>query len=294
MSVRILLAAAVTLGLVAETSAQVFPGQRRNPREQPKMERFEASGTIAGIGRGQIQMVTATQQKWIVMVAPQASIHVTGTADPNYLKVGQFIRFNAAMDKKGKIEEPVGEVTLYTPSAEFAIGIWPEGMAVGDLGAEEPKHQPAPNPFGGGNFGAGNPGAAQPASNRYMIAGRITGSRKGKMFVNFGRGVAEFELAENPVVNVDFGDYTAARQGDAITVSRGKTYPNQFQMMQQNPNFVGRAMAEEIEIQLSEPLSVPGKKPPRGAAPKQPPAAGEPAPIEPGGAPGEENPFGDQ
>jgi hypothetical protein len=265
---------ALALALATTAQAQVFPGRRGH--EQIKLDPFAAKGTIAGVGRGQIQLITATQQKWLVAVSPQAVVHVIGTAEPSFLRSGMFVRFTAALDKKGKAQEPVSELTIYTPSAEMGIGVWPEGMAVGDVGAERPA-QPA-NPFGGG-FGVGTP--AVPADTaRYVVGGRITGERRGKLIVNFGRGTTEIELAENAAIKVDFADYTVARQGDSISVTKGKTYPNQFMLLQANPNAVGRAMALEMEIQLSQPLSGPEKKTPTRPA-RQPAAQPQPGPADP-------------
>ncbi len=324
MFARTVFAAALAAGLCVPSWAQVFPGQSRNQgrAQQPRFERFEATGTVAAVARGRIKLLTNTQQSWVVVLSPRATIHVTGTADVDYLRVGHFVRFDAALDKKGKVQGKVAELTIFTPSAEFGVGLWPEGMAVGDVGAEEAKPQP-PNPFANPGFGVGNPGMAQPGmaqpgmaqpgmaqpgSNRFLVAGRITGNRKGKMILNYGRGMSEIELAEKPTINVDFADYSVAQQGDMITVTQGKTYPNQFQMLGANPNAVGQALAEGIEIQLSQPLAAPGKKTPRSAPgkPKEPAAvqpnpAGppnqavppkQPPAVAPGVAPGGANPFG--
>jgi len=299
MNHRLFTTAALVLALAAGAEAQVFPGARGR-REQPKLERFEATGTIAGVGRGQIQMITVTQQKWLVAVSPQAIVHVKGTAEPDFLRPGMFVRFTAALDKKGKAQEPVSELTIYTPSAEMGIGVWPEGMAVGDVGAEEPP--PPPNPFGGA-FGVGTP-AVPRDTGRYLVAGRMTGQRKGKLIVNFGRGTTEIELAENAGIKVDFADYTVAKQGDSISVTRGQMYPNQVMIMQANPNAVGRAVALELEIQLSEPLggapkkrTRPGTQRPGQPKPGQPEQAqqpGQPDKADKPAPPGGERPPFDQ
>lgn len=303
MNYRLLTAAGLLLALAAAAEGQYrFPGQRG--RERIQLEPFAATGTIAGVGRGRIQMVTVTQQKWLVAVSPQAVVHVTGTAEPDFLRPGMFVRFTAALDKKGKGQEPVSELTIFTPSAEMGIGVWPEGMAVGDVGAEQPA-QP-PNPFGGA-FGVGTP-AAPADTGRYMVAGRLVKERNGKLLVHFGRGSAEIELAENPTIKVDVADYTVAKQGDSISVTKGQMYPNQPMILQANPNAVGQAMALELEIQLSQPLTGPRKKPLRPETPKpsrpepgEPKQPGQPKqpqqPDQPGQSdqpPGQERPpFGD-
>jgi hypothetical protein len=297
MNHRLFSVAGLLLALtVAAEAQQFFP--RGRDRERIQLEPFAATGTIAGVGRGQIQIVTVTQQKWLVAVSPQAVVHVTGTAEPDFLRPGMFIRFTAALDKKGKGQEPVGELTIFTPSAEMGIGVWPEGMAVGDVGAEQPA-QP-PNPFGGA-FGVGTP-AVPPDTGRYMVAGRFVKERNGKLLVYFGSGTAEIELAENPAIKVDVADYTVAKQGDSISVTKGQMYPNQPMIIQANPNAVGQAMALEMEIQLSQPLTGPRKKPLRPETPKPDrPGRGRPQepaepdqPAQPDQPPGQERPlFGD-
>jgi len=73
MKYRIRAMVSLLLALAATAQAQVFPGGRGREREHPQFQPFAAQGTIAGVGRGQIQMITATQQKWLVIVSPQAS-----------------------------------------------------------------------------------------------------------------------------------------------------------------------------------------------------------------------------
>ena len=67
-----------------------------------------------------------------------------------------------------------------------------------------------------------------------------------------GRGTVQIELTDEPRIKVDFADYTVAKKGDAITVSRG----------QRPPAMMGRAKATALEIVLSEPLTGPRKKKP--------------------------------
>jgi hypothetical protein len=214
---------------------------------------FRAEGTVEAIGRGVIQILTDSNQPWMVWVAPEAKIHVVGTAEADFVRPGMFIRFTTEVDKrtKGRITEKVEELTIFTPfrGPSDAVGLWPEGTgpADGKEGATE-----SDDPFGGvpdDQAAGGRP----PMSQLYTIAGQITGNRRGRMTVDTGRGVFRFELADEPKIAVDIVDYIYAKKGDKVSIPRGKKYIGQ----------IGRAMAEELKIKLSEPLTTTKKKPAR-------------------------------
>ncbi len=252
MLLRLLLAASVTL-VVAEAEAQ-----RRGPK--PKMARFAAQGAVQAVRPGAIQLLTNTNQTWIVFVDPKAKISVTGTAEPDFLKPGMFVQFSVELDKRGKARSPVGELTIFTPSEAAQIGIWP-------VDAVPEEGEDAQNGFGAD---AANP---QPRSKRskgtlagqYAVNGRITGIRKGAYTVSFGRGTVQIKLTDEPQIKVDFADYSVAKKGDAITVTRG----------QRPPNMMGRAKATALEIVLSEPLTGPRKKKLARAKPAEEPKESE-------------------
>ena len=244
---RLLLAAFVGLIVVAEAEAQ-----RQGPK--PKMARFAAQGVVQAVRPGAIQLLTNTNQTWIVFVDPKAKISVTGTAEADFLKPGLFVQFSVELDKRGKAQAPVGELTIFTPSEQAQIGIWPV-----DSVPEDEDEDDAQNRFGAG---AANPRPRPKRSKgtvagRYAVNGRITGIRKGAYTVFAGRGSVQIELTDKPQIKVDFADYTVAKKGDAITVSRG----------QRPQGVMGRAKATALEIVLSEPLTGPRKKKPVRAKP---------------------------
>ena len=259
---RILLTWCAAVALATSAGAQAF-----RPREgrQPATDPFAAEGTVHGVMPGQIQMMTATNQPWIVFLDPMSKVHVRGTAEPDFLKRGMFIRFSAQLDKRGKSQSPIAELTVFTPSAETPVGIWPAGAAP-VMGAE------GANQFGA-TFGPGvnaGPGAAKaPATSFYTVGGQITGERKGKLTVNAGRGIVQIELTESPVINVDFADYTVVRKGDKISV-RGRMFRGRQ----------GFAQAQELTIEVAQPLTDPRRKPtkPKAIPPRPPQQPEKPAP----------------
>ena len=245
MLFRLLLAAFVALVVVAEAEAQ--------PRgAKPKMARFAAQGAVQAVGPGAIQILTNTNQTWIVFVDPKAKISVTGTAEADFLRPGLFLQFSVELDKRGKARAPVGELTIFTPSEQAQIGIWP-------VDSVPENGEDAQNRFGAGaaNQRPQSKRSKGTVAGQYAVHGRITGIRKGAYTVFAGRGTVQIELTDEPQIKVDFADYTVAKKGDAITVSRG----------QRPENMMGRAKATALEIVLSEPLTGPRKKKPARAKP---------------------------
>ena len=254
---RVLLAAFIAGGLLFPAHAQrVRPGRNVQP-PKPKTEPFAAQGTIRALMPGRIQILTDSTQNWIVFVDPKAIIRVTGTAEPDFLKIGMFIRFTAEVDKRGLVKNQLEQLTIFTPSQRVFPGIWPEGQ---EPAADKPAE-------GKPRFGTGVGGPAAvgnaPASNLYTVAGCITGSRKGLLTVNAGRAVVRVQVAVDAKIDVDISDYSVAKPGDKISVTRGKMFAGR----------VGIAQAQELAIKLSKPLALPKKKPTR----KKPPAKKSPA-----------------
>lgn len=314
MILRVTIAVLVVLGLSVTVDGQ---GMRRGEQgQQPKTEPFEADGTVQAIGPGRIQMLTTSNQNWMIFVAPDAVIHVTGTALPDFVRPGMFIRFDAELDKKGNASEKLKELTLFTPSPRDPVGMWPEGTA--PVGDAAPKNAAGPMggggaggaAFGGGGGAAAGGGAAfggggeigvsgnaggnaggvaaggrsvggaavggpAPTSARYTVAGRIGRVRNGRLTIQAGNEAVSVMLDEAPTIQVDMADCSVVKQNDRIAIKRGKMFAGQL----------GVAQAQEMTIELAEPLTSAKKKPVR-----QPPAGSsrrsnnaEPPPFNPNG-----------
>lgn len=263
---RSLLVVCFVLGLLTPAHAQ----RARFPEGmKPQMEPFAAEGTIEAVTRGRIQILTTTEQKWMIFVDPKAVIHITGTAEADFVRPGMFIQFTAEFDKRGKAKEKVKKLTVFTPSREVGIGFWPEGMApmVGAEGEAAAAGGGFGGGFGGGGFGGGAAGGvaggvaggAAATSSVYTVHGQIRGNRKGRLTVNAGRAMFQIELAEEPEIQVDLADYSVAKQGDKISITRGQMFAGRM----------GIAQASQFSIQLSEPLTL-AKKRPKTIVPKPP------------------------
>ncbi len=241
MWLRVLFTLGVLSGLTISAHAQ---------NAKPETEPFAATGTIEAIAQGKVQILTNTDQQWLVEIVPQADIKVTGTAKVDFLRPGMFVKLTADFDKRGKAAEPVGRLILFTPSQQEMIGAWPEGAAPSD-DAEAP---------------AANNRRDQGAG-RYTIHGRLTGNRKGKWTVNAGAVTVEFKLAEEPTIDVEIADYSFAKKGDKISIKRGKMFAGRM----------GLAQASKLEIELAEPLTLAKKKSRRSRKPTSKRSSKKPA-----------------
>jgi len=255
MSTRVLFALCMLFGL--STGAYAQPGRFPQPQTEP----FAADGVIQAIAQGRIQILTNSNQNWLIFLDEKTVMHVTGTAEADFLRPGLFVRFSTALDKRGNAQGQVGQLTIFTPSRQQFPGVWPEGGMGGN-----PQ-----NPAEGGGFGRGfgdaGGGLGAASASVYTVAGQIQGIRKNRMTVNYGRGLVQVELAENVAIKVDFADYSVAKKGDRISVKKGKMIPGRM----------GFARASELTIELSDPLTFGTKKPVR---PTPPPKTR--SPIRPG------------
>lgn len=236
--------------------------------EGPPTEPFAAQGVVQQVMPGRMQILTNTNQTWLLSIDPKAEVHVKGTAKADYLRVGQYVRFTAEIDRKGRVVGKLEELVLFTPTAPGHIGIWPEGTA----GEEQAAGGQA---FGAGaangpGFGAGGGASPAPEAQRYTVAGRIVGARHGTLSINAARAMIQAELAEEPTIYVDVANYLLAQPGDKITVTKGRMPAG---LMVLPPGRIGTAQATELSIELAQPLTTAPPKPPhvpRGEKPGQP------------------------
>ncbi len=226
------------LGLLILGSATGLAAGGRKPPQIP-MDPFSADGTVQAVAPGRIQILTNSNQNWLIWIDPKAKIRVTGAAEADVLRVGMFVKLTAEFDGRGQAREKVGDLTLITPTAQEPVGAWPEGKR-GD--AEDEQEEPSGRP----------PRTGRQTFAAYTVAGRITGLRKGRLTVHCGRGgVFRCELSEQPRIKVDFADYTVAQKDSKISITQGKMPRGTF----------GVARASVLNIKLNEPLTWKKKRP---------------------------------
>jgi hypothetical protein len=164
-------------------------GIRRQPA--PQVIQFVPvgiEGRVVEVRPALIVVATAGSGMWRVGVAENAAISVVGTAAPDVLRPGLYIRFLAAVEKpQGRVLEKVAKLTIFTPTKDDArtVGVFLPGqcrpvVSFLEEGAAGPPADPVgaaaggpalpaagnqANPAAGGPAGAaaaGNPAAAAP------------------------------------------------------------------------------------------------------------------------------------
>jgi len=279
---RVAVAASVVLGLVFSAD-----GQGVNPRRaglaQIQLVPIQLVGTVAGVKPGMIAVTTAAGETWALSIPPKVEVRVTGTAVPDVLSPGMFVRFIAAVDKpRGLVQGKVEKLVIFSPSEETGRmpGVFYSGQE-GDEAAVQPKAGMPPNLPEGRNPGVrpgprrerepGVPRKAAPTQGvpdreadakgkaaaqveTFDIRGRIT-AVKGRWLTVYARNtlikpVLKIELADKPEIKLDVNTYSLAKAGDKIS-ARGVQIGAQA------------VQAIQVAIELMEPLGASGKKPVR-------------------------------
>jgi hypothetical protein len=282
---RVALAASVALGLALPAA-----GQRINPRGagpiQIQLAPIQLTGTVAGVKPGMIAVATASGETWALSILPKVEVRVTGTAEPDVLSPGTYIRFIAPVDKqRGLVQGKVEKLVIFSPSQEAGKmpGVFYAGQE-GDEAAVQPKAGLPPKPPEGRNSGVrsgsrrereggvprkddpaqGLPDRETGAKNKaaaqvetFDIRGQIT-AIKGRWLTVSARNtlikpVLKIELADQPEIKLDVNTYVLAKAGDKISASGVQMGPQAVQ-------------AIRVAIELVEPLSAAGKKPVRPTA----------------------------
>ncbi len=272
---RALLAVCMVFSLVVWADGQGF-----HPRagRQPGAARFapvRVDGAIAQIGPGMIMVTTAANEMWWLKVPANAVIRVTGTAEPEVLCSGLFVRFTAAVDKRrSKVQGKVEKLTIFTPSREPSRmpGVfYPNQVGAGagvKQGPEMPpgfgmppnpgmRPNPAVQPQVPGTQNASARGTAASNVEAFDIRAQVASHKKGKLTLYvpnpFFKPKLKIELSEEPVIEVDVSSYAVAKPGDKIS-ARG------LQISQRGVH------AREVLIELAEPLDTLRKKPQKRTA----------------------------
>lgn len=188
--------------LLALSASSVLLAQGANQREK-----FTLKGDIVAIQGPLLQAKAADGTAWLLKVEmkPQ-DMELTGTAEPGWIAPGMFVTFTGKFDGRGNSQEPISEVTVFTPREGTPLGVTEE-ESLGGLG----------NLFGGG----GEEGNAKPKKKAadeittYSVNGRVSGvSRDGKLSVVAGSARMTVELAEDAAVKVVVSDPRLIRPGD--------------------------------------------------------------------------------
>ena len=222
-----------------------------NPYVSPYMSRFfSGTGTLVGASSGVLQ-VNANGSIWRIKPIAGARIEVVGTAGPDFLRPGLFVKFQAPYDSNdnnnGKALVPVTALEIVT--LQF-------GEMSGALPVDATKAAAA---------GAANNPPLPPTARTLVVIGQITRYKNKELTVIAGKRTLQAELDPAPTIKVHLSDVGLAHPGDQIDVDG--YYLNK----------PGDAMANQVRITLAAPLGDPlsefGKKHLAGKpAPKLAPA----------------------
>ena len=239
MSFRIKLAAGVVLGWGIALAA--IPVHAQVQPQTPQVA--SPQGTIEAVKPGMVKIATTGGDSWMVRIPPTAEIMVTGTAKPDFLKTGLCIEFLAEVNRRGKAQNKIEKLGIFTPSDLKFLGAFPEAGFAGQQGA---VGQDAKNTAG--------------AVSRYKVCGRITGMKKGKFTVNYGTGTVEIELADEVIIDLAVADYRFAKPGDKISCTGIQVGEKMLQ-------------ATRVNIEMAEPLSAAVKRSRHPKPPRKPDSA---------------------
>ena len=207
------------------------PNQQQQQQQQQAHQELHGKGELEAVGAAGFAAVL-DGQPWKVAFEPkkQLKIEVTGSATPEFLMPGMFVKFKGDFDKKGKATADVKELEIFTPNEKELPGATKSG---GAFEAAAPQKGPPSN-----------------LPTTYEIAGRITGMKKGTMIVSCPNLTVHADVAPDATIKVSVADLSLASAGDKIEVKgwylKGKE---------------GYGYANEVSVQLANPLSGPKKKP---------------------------------
>jgi hypothetical protein len=235
------LAVGLLLCLPALLQAQFNPYGQRG-RQQPNLQPTEITGTLQGMASGGIVVANSTSnQVWRVAIAPATKVQVTGTTTAEALRSGVIVELTAEIDSHGAIQGKIDTLTITTVTREKPVGIYPaDAGGFGDKPADDATKPEKPAKRTGRTAAKGG-SRGQQAAGTYRIVGKLAVGRGGALAVQAGRGMLQFELAEQAKINVDTTDIRFATRGSEVTVS-GMAMPNR----------PGVAQALDVKVKLPE------------------------------------------
>lgn len=226
---------------------------------------MQLSGTVVGVQPGLLLVDTPTLERWALQVPGDTVVRVTGSAVPEVLRPGLYVRFLVRVDeRRSRALSKISRLVIITPGNM-------EGREPGVFPAQ--PHPNAAQQAEGGRAGPEQPeGQAELPGDLYDVRGQIRAIRGRWMTIFAPNTLFEpelrVELAPELSVMVDVSAYGLARPGDKFAALA-------LQVGQQT------AIARELVVALSEPAGQQTARGGRQPAQAGSPQAGSPAPAEP-------------
>ncbi|MCC9607582.1 hypothetical protein LOC68_12020 [Blastopirellula sp. JC732] len=175
--------------------------------QNKERQKFTIKGEIVGMQGNVLQAKASDGAQWLLKVEVKPEdMQLSGTAEKGWLAPGMFVSFTGKFDGRGNSQEPIAEVTVFTPREGTPLGVTEEA-SLGGVG----------NLFGGdgGEEGSKPRKKAADEISTYSVNGRVSGvSRDGKLNVVAGGTRLTIELADETEVKVVVSDPRLIRPGD--------------------------------------------------------------------------------
>jgi hypothetical protein len=248
MTFRFYLLLGVLFVGVSDTEAQMrYPQRPGGQAFMPRAELFRVTGTLKNKMPGILLITTERQQELRIGVNLRTRVAFTGEARPAFLRPGMCVAFQALVDSKGTVTEKVDQLSIFTPSQDKPLGLYPEG---GDSKTERPKKNVKKT--------------KEPIS--CIVRGRLVNfnPHDGHFQVNALRGNVQGELGEDAKIAVEITDasfFSFLAEGDKVAA--------EVQML---PGMPLRSLALVLKIEASKTLGeAENKEPPNPAELKKRP-----------------------
>jgi hypothetical protein len=180
------LAVVLSSGLVYGQFGRPGVGPAAKPATEP--EPFSGKGKVQGVmpdmkgGFIVLMLLPDKNELWGLKIGKATKIRIKGKAEPDFLRSGLNIQFNALVDKKAaKVKDPVKKLTIFTESNEFTLGLFP------DVGG----------PTAGGGEIAGD-------FKPYIVAGRVSTAKGDDLMMSVPSFTTKLRLELAKDADIDF------------------------------------------------------------------------------------------
>ena len=226
-NIAVLILVVLLVDLVAGISE--VQAQQQNPKTN-----LRTSGTITGMRNGVIQIKTADDDVWLVAMPDKAtSLEIAGSALPNWVRRGMFVRFSGYYTAKGKPQGEIRELWLFSPDESTQFGV----SRVADFGQKKL--------FGEG--GSEEKPKTEPAA-KFLVSGRVASLKDNKLTVQAGNYPVQATVSQKPVIHVNTNDWRMISLGDKVEVEAW--YYTQAVKLRQ-------AKATRIKVTQAKPFGTP-------------------------------------
>ncbi len=211
--------------------------------QEPQREAIHVEGKLQQIGPGLLQVVDDQGTVWLAKIeAPARDIVYSGSAVPQWLTPGMWVRFQVMLTPRLEADSAVSEIAVFTPHEASQIGVFPQRSLGKDIFALPEKQADT-----------------APKSQLCHVAGRLLGLNRAKMSVLAGAVPLSVPITDRPKILVEISDLTWAQAGDKVVLDGWR-----YTMVP------GQMVATRVSISGASPLEPPRTRPGRRSRSKDP------------------------